>query len=137
MRALAALKLDRGNIAGLIKKLNIDIASNERDYTSLVEKLFFAARCGGIPEDGLRRTTMERFRVPSFQGDGHPIKTLRSLVDRAVAEDRWIVFSFHGIGGGHSLFCRQQDFEEFVAFLALDKRIQVKTFLDAAKKQWS
>ncbi|MDD5544338.1 MAG: hypothetical protein PHX83_14310, partial [Acidobacteriia bacterium] len=108
----------------------------EKDYTVIVRDLFVAARCGGIPPDQLQSVPAERFQVKGLEGDGCSAERLLQGVDKAIEKCAWAVFVFHGIGGGHRLSCALEDFEQLLQRLSKDDRLEVKTFLSAAKIIW-
>jgi hypothetical protein len=113
----------------------MDLGSRRADYSSVVRELFYAARLGGLAK-GMPASPSDRHRIPAVSGDGCVAQELLSWVDKAIEAQAWTVFCFHGIGGGHGLFCEQPAFEEFVKRLATDRRVVVKTFLEAAKDIW-
>jgi len=135
-RILAATGLDQTRIAGWVDKYHLDLGSSHQDFSGVVRDLFYAARTGQLSERGEWPVSYDRYRVPCIQGDGYNIEQLIKPVDKAIEEEKWIVFSFHGIGGGHGLFCELKPFKAFVKRLAKDDRIVVKTFIDMAKDIW-
>jgi hypothetical protein len=136
-RVLAALGLDRTRLTGLVNRGRLDFGSREEDYTPVVKELFFAARCGGLPPDDLSTVPENRYRVRGVEGDGRTLAELSAAVDLAIERRTWTVFVFHGIGGGHHLSCDRDVYEQLVARLAQDRRVVVKTFLDAARDTWA
>jgi peptidoglycan-N-acetylglucosamine deacetylase len=135
-RTLAALELDRTRLSGWVNKWNLDIASREENYTSVVQDLFYAARCGGIEASHLPAIPENRYGVRGVEGDGCATEEIFTVVDTAVERGAWAVFVFHGIGGGHHLSCSVEAFKKLLSRLAGDDRVSVKTFLAAAKDIW-
>ena len=135
-RLASAVGLGGGRIARLLDSWHLDFGSTVADYTPIVEELFFAARCGSITRGDTPAIQYSRYHVPSFAGDGKGAKELVALLDEAAGIDSWLVFSFHGIGGGHGLYCETEEFELFLQHLAANKLFAVKTFLDASKDTW-
>lgn len=135
-RALAWAGLDRTRLAGWVDRYGLDAGATRLDYTSVVEPLFVAARCGGIAVDDLPVRPAHRYQVRAVEGDGRSLAQLQSAVDTALQREVWLVLVFHGIGGGHHLSCDESVFDELCAYLATDPRAQVVTFLQGAKKTW-
>ncbi|MFI5295191.1 MAG: polysaccharide deacetylase family protein [Thermodesulfovibrionales bacterium] len=135
-RTLRSLKLDRTRLMGWVDKWDLDFGSGEKNYTDVVRELFFAARCGGLPIESLPSIPLDKYQVRGVEGDGCSAEGLLSSVDQAIERRLWLVFVFHGIGGGHRLSCSLDAFGGLVKRLASDNRIIVKTFLDAARDIW-
>ncbi len=135
-RALARAGLDRTRLAGWVDRYGLDIGATRVDYTPVVEPLFVAARCGGIPVDELSVTPAYRFQVRGVEGDGCSLAQLQDAVDIALERRAWLVLVFHGIGGGHHLSCDEPVFAGLCAYLAAEPRARVVTFLQGAKAIW-
>ena len=99
-------------------------------------EFFFAARGGGFSEDRELKINNERFNVPCVSADGLHLEELISVVERFKCEGNWLVFMFHGIGGGHHLKCEFEDFKQLLNKLKSDEDIRLMTFRNAAKLLW-
>lgn len=130
-RLLARLRLDRTRIAGWIDRFGLDFGSRLIDYTPLVREIFPASRCGGIEPGQVPDRVRDHHRVRAIGGDGMGREQLSTTLATARARGNWIVFVFHGVGGGHHMSVDGQDFEDFARLLAEDSGIRVETFLDA------
>jgi len=133
---LRRLGLDRTRVGAWVKKSGCDPGARKRDYTSVVRDLFPAARCGSTGHPLPSSAIADRHRVPALVGDGRAEAQLLGLVEEAVERKAWAVFVFHGVGGGHDLFCDAGTFDALVRRLAEDDRISVMTFLDAVDRIW-
>ena len=104
------------------------------DYTPLVRERFPAARCGGVDPVDMPTRPADWHRVRAISGDGQSLSQLLLAVDIAIERGAWLVFVFHGIGGGHRLSVAREDFANLLARLAADQRVQVLPFIDAARR---
>ena len=136
-RALAYTGLDRTRLAGWVDRWHLDFGATLADYTPVVEPLFFAARCGGIPADAVPVRPPRRYQVRGVEGDGRRLAELQAAVDVALQRGAWLVLVFHGIGGGHHLSCDENVFDGLCAHLAVKPGVQVLTFLEGARRTWS
>ena len=135
-RVLTLLGLERTRLMGWVDRFGLDFRSRLVDYTPLVRQQFPAARCGGMPAADLARLPPDRHRVRAVAGDGASLETLAAAIDLAVERGAWLVFVFHGIGGGHHLSCDLDTFRKLVERLVSDPRIEVITFLEGAQRCW-
>ena len=135
-RVLTHLGLERTRLMGWIDRLGLDFRSRLVDYTPLVRQQFPSARCGGMPASDLARIPPDRHRVRAVAGDGASFEALCAAIDLAIERGAWLVFVFHGIGGGHHLSCDLDTFRKLVERLAADPRIEVMTFLEGAQRCW-
>lgn len=133
---LTRLRLDRTRLMGFVDRHTLDFGSSLTDYTPLVGNLFPAARCGGVEVQDLPRTPPDRHRVRGVAGDGLALPALLAAVETAVARQAWLVLVFHGVSGGHHLSVDARALSELCSKLAVDTRVEVMPFLDAAKRQW-
>jgi peptidoglycan/xylan/chitin deacetylase (PgdA/CDA1 family) len=133
-RLLTRLNLQRTRLMGFIDRHGLDVGSRLVDYTPLVRELFPAARCGGVAVDELPRRPGDWQRVRAVEGDDRTLADLRRALDVAVERKAWIVFVFHGVGGGHHMSIDRSVFAEFIAVLAADPRVAVHPFIDAATR---
>lgn len=136
-RLLTRTGLERTRLMGWIDRFGLDAGSQLVDYTPLVRERFIAARCGGLPATALPAVPPNRYRIGGVEGDGLDAEQLSAAVDAAIERQAWLVLVFHGIGGGHRLSCDRDVFESLLAKLAADSRVEVLTFLNAAKRIWS
>jgi peptidoglycan/xylan/chitin deacetylase (PgdA/CDA1 family) len=132
-RLLRALGWDRTRLDSWVDRWGLDFGATRRNYRPVVERQFFAAR-GGMLHDW--PATYDRFFVPSFSCDRKSLAELLQFVDRMVAAGSWGVLMFHNVGPSADFSCDSGVFREFVARLAGDSRIAVKTFIDAACEMW-
>ncbi len=131
-RLLTRLGLDRTRLMGWVDRFGLDFGSRLVDYTPLVRELFPASRCGGVAANEVPAVVRDSHRVRAIAGDGMDLAQLLSALEEGRARARWLVFVFHGVGGGHHLSVAREDFERFAQRLREDPAIEVKTFLDAA-----
>jgi peptidoglycan/xylan/chitin deacetylase (PgdA/CDA1 family) len=74
--------------------------SNPMSYVDFTETLFPASRVGG--DQLADPATVDLRLVPSFiMHEKLPLSQIIALLDQAIAEQKWLVLTFHGIGGGH------------------------------------
>jgi peptidoglycan/xylan/chitin deacetylase (PgdA/CDA1 family) len=135
-RMLTRLGLQRTRIMGWVDRFGLDVGSRLVDYTPLARELFIAARCGGIDAGKLPNLPPDRHRVRGVAGDDQDLPALMAAVEAAIARDSWLVLVFHGVGGGHHMACDTDVFSQLVERLAADKRVQVVTFLEGARRCW-
>jgi sialate O-acetylesterase len=134
-RVLTKAGLERTRVMGFIDRHGLDFRSRLIDYTPLVRELFPASRCGGMPPSEIGAQLSDAHRVRGVEGDGESYGALIAAVDTAIERGAWLVFVFHGVGGGHRLSCDLDVFRRLLRRLADDERIEVSTFLDASKRQ--
>jgi peptidoglycan/xylan/chitin deacetylase (PgdA/CDA1 family) len=135
-RLLVAAGLEKTRIVGWVEKYDLDLGSNYQDFSGITKDLFYASRLGGLPQHGKWPAKYDRYRIPSVAGDGCSIDELVRYIDKAIEKGGWTVFSFHGIGGGHGLYCNLDAFEQFIKQLASNEQVVVKPLLEAAKDIW-
>ena len=131
-RLLARLKLDRTRLAGWVDRFGLDFGSKLTDYTTLVREFFPASRCGEVAAEAVPKQVQDFHRVRAIGGDDMNREQLLAALATARRRGTWIVFVFHGIGGGHHMSVDRDHFEAFVRCLAEDGSVEVKTFVDAA-----
>ncbi|HRU07089.1 MAG TPA: polysaccharide deacetylase family protein [Candidatus Brocadiia bacterium] len=131
--------LGRTRVAGWINRLRgLDVFSTEEDYAGVVAGLFVAARSGGERFAADAEFPPPRFAVPCVAGDGRQGREMKAVLDDFRRHDQgWLVFMFHGVGGGHRLSCGVDALEEVVRAAASDKTLRVVPFIEAAKGIWS
>lgn len=134
-RLLRATKLDRTRIAPWIQRTALDWQSAEQDYAPITREFFVACRGGGMSWDQLPPPdhALDRWRLPSPAIQGEPLSTLQTFTERAVAEQRWAILQFHGIGGGHWMDCTVATFRDYCRWLADRAFAPVVTVRDGAK----
>ena len=135
-RMLTRLRLERTRVMGFIDRAGLDFGSELIDYTPLVRELFLAARCGGIDACDMLAIPPDRHRVRGVAGDGKSLIELLGTVETAISRSAWLIFVFHGVGGGHHMSVEKGVFAELVVRLAANNDIEVLPFLDAAKRVW-
>jgi len=138
-RLVHAAGLGRTRLAGWADRLRgVDLLGTERDYTSVVQDLFHAARSGGDRFSAGAAFPPPRFAVPCVAGDGRSAPEMVRVFDAfRQSGPGWLVFMFHGIGGGHRLACGAEAFQEIVRVVASDKAVNTVPFIDAARAIWS
>jgi len=132
-RLLTWLGLDQTRVMGFVDRHDLDFGSQLTDYTPLVRELFPAARCGGIDVQDMPAVPPDRHWVRGVAGDGMSISDLLHAVDVAVSRNAWLVFVFHGVGGGHHLSVVAKAFTQLCNQLAKNPCVEVLPFLKAAK----
>jgi hypothetical protein len=135
-RLLTKMKLDRTRLIGFVDQHGLDFGSHLTEYTPLVRELFPAARCGGIDVQDMPVVPPDRHLVRGIAGDGMSISELLEAVETAVTRRAWLVFVFHGVGGGHHMSVAADALTQLCARLAIDARVEVLTFLEAAERLW-
>jgi len=122
--------LDRRRWGRLILPLLPRWGSTRRDYTPVVERLFFCARGGTPHTPGLNRYHLQALSADGLEPSGHG-----ALLDDA-AQRRWALLLWHGIDGDHGLSSTRQAFVVLLERIAADRRFLVKPVLDAARHFW-
>jgi hypothetical protein len=135
-RLLTRAGLHRTRLMGWIDRFGLDFNSRLVDYTPLARELFIAARCGGIETADLPVRPRDRHRIAAVTGDGLDAQALLAAVDTAVERGAWLTLVFHGVGGGHHMSCDAGAFRQLAEHLASDRRTEVVTFLQGAKRCW-
>lgn len=135
-RLLTRLGLDQTRVMGFVDRHGLDFGSRLIDYIQLVRELFPAARCGGVDVASMPVVPPDRHRVRGIAGDGMSISELLEAVDVAVSRCAWLVFVFHGVAGGHHLSVASETLTQLCARLSTDNRVEVLTFVEAAKQLW-
>ncbi len=135
-RLLTRIGLERTRLMGWVDRFGLDFGSTLVDYTPLARELFVAARCGGIEPGKLPTIPPDQHRVRGVAGDDQDLPALLAALEKAIAKDAWLIFVFHGIGGGHHMSCDADVFAQLVATLAADPRVEIVTFMEGAKRCW-
>jgi len=78
-----------------------DTLAGGASYLDRVENEFVALRAVGGTAP--KFTEVNLAAIPSYMVNGNSFADLKAQVDNAIAEERWLVFLFHGVGGEHSL----------------------------------
>ena len=138
-RLLFKLGYERTRLPGLVDRWALDIGSTQQSYIPVVRDLVFAARGGGLEKESQvpAAASIDRFMLPSVAVAGWSFRELVEFTERGIANGRWVIFQFHGIGGGHRLNCESSVFQEFVAWLHANSRCQVATVRQVATQLWS
>lgn len=132
-RLLTSVRLERTRLMGFVDRFGLDFGSRLIDYTPLVRELFPVARCGGVAPTAMPVRPPDWHRVRAVSGDGLSLSQLLAAVDIAIARGAWLVFVFHGVGGGHHLSVDRDDFAGLLAHLARDDRVRVLPVIEAAR----
>ena len=134
---LRKVHLERTRVAGWLESFpQLDFFSRQRDYSVLIPKLFYAARGGGFQKGAAPVPAALRYFAPCVAADGMDADGLSKTLESFKEKGNWIVFMFHGIGGGHRLTCARGAFEHLVELLAEDPLVSVLPFVDAARELW-
>lgn len=133
-RLLTRLKLDRTRLMGFVDRYQLDFGSRLIDYTPLVREIFPSARCGGVAAEDLPARPGDWHRVRGIDGDGQDFTALDAALDLAIERKAWVVFVFHGVGGGHHLSVDRAVLENLLARLAREPSVRVLPFVDAARE---
>jgi peptidoglycan/xylan/chitin deacetylase (PgdA/CDA1 family) len=133
---LTRMKLERTRVMGFVDRHGLDFGSRLTDYTQLVRELFPAARCGGIDIQDLPVVPPDRHQVRGVAGDGLSLTALLEVVDKAAARGAWLVLVFHGVDRGHQMSIATDALSSLCDRLYADDRVEVLTFLEAAKRLW-
>jgi peptidoglycan/xylan/chitin deacetylase (PgdA/CDA1 family) len=111
-----------------------DWVGRERtSYRPLVAELFPAARGGG--DAMIDPADCDWSFVPSYLIDSNvPIDAMRGLIDEAINRHAWIVFTLHGVDGGHSLNVTRADHQAICAHVTKRREdLWCGTFLAVAR----
>ena len=138
-RLLHHLGLERTRWPGLLERSSMDWGSSLQSYVCLLEHLVFAARGGGLMLDSVipAPNTMRRYEIPSAAVEGHSFSAMRAFVERGLARNFWTILQFHGVGGGHHMNCRLDDFRDLVNWLGDHHGDRVVTVVQGARTLWS
>lgn len=128
----------RCRLLKFIDRCRLDIGSRPRTYLPVVKELFLAARSGGLRKSSAvpPLTSFNQFLLPSVAVKGWNATELIQFAERAIAANRWVIFQFHGIGGGHPIDCDLAAFRSFVAWLGAKHADRVGTIRQFAEKVW-
>jgi len=130
--------LGRTRIAAWVDRGNLDWGSTRHCYESIVGELCLAGRGGGLTIGQAIPTTStwRRTNLLSAAVDNPTLADLQSHVEWAMANDRWAILQFHGIGGDHHMNCPLAVFHDLVTWLKLAYADRVTTVRDGARHQW-
>jgi sialate O-acetylesterase len=136
VRALHGLGMRRTRWPGLVERAGLDLGSTRRSYAPLLPHLVAGARGGGlsIESEVPPLASMPRYQIPSAAVDGHPFEAMKAFAERALNHGRWGVLQFHGVGGGHHMDCRLDEFIRLVEWLASRHHERVVTVLEGAER---
>jgi len=90
----------------------------EAGNESFVEELkddFISAR--GIENKNNQLNQTDLFQLTTFSVNGQTITELIAAVEKARTEKTYLIFLFHGVGGGHSLDCDKQAHSELLEYI--------------------
>lgn len=137
-RFLHRVGLEKTRWPGLVERAGLDWRTTRCSYVKVLEDLVPAARGGGLVIDDAAPPlkTIDRYSIPSAAVDGHSFGEMRDFVERGLAAESWPVLQFHGVGGGHRLDCRYEDFAALIDWLAERHRDSVVTVLQGARMLW-
>ena len=137
-RLLFKLGYERSRLPGLVDRWGVDIGSTRQSYVPVVREQLFAARGGGLEKESQvpPLDSIDRFMLPSVAVEGWSLRELISFTEKGIANRGWVIFQFHGIGGGHRLDCDLSVFRDFVAWLHGNINCQVATVRQVSNKLW-
>jgi peptidoglycan/xylan/chitin deacetylase (PgdA/CDA1 family) len=107
--------------------------SNQISYAEFTEKLFPGSRVGG---DRLADpATVDLRLVPSFiMNEKLSVGTVIDLLDQAISEHKWLVLTFHGVGGGHINWGREDHQALCQAISDRSRELYCGTFVEIAQR---
>lgn len=85
------------------------------DYYQSVQDAFVGAR--GVTGEHIRIGALNPANVGSYVVSGQSAEQLIDLVKKAQETGTWVVFLFHGVGGGHSLDVKLTEHNKLLAYL--------------------
>jgi sialate O-acetylesterase len=135
-RVLPAFGLQRTRLASWVDRAGVDFGATKQSYQDLVSEFYFAARCGGLTlmETAPPATSMQRYLLASAAVDGHGFAMMSEFIERSLASGGWAILQFHGVGGGHSMNCQEEDFAQLIDWIASRYAEFVVTIRDGVKR---
>ena len=110
-----------------------DTQIGDSSYISLLKNDFVAAR--GVQPEMPKRNELDLFKIGCYGIDGQTGEELIALVKKAMADNKLVVFLFHGVGGGHSLNVSLTAHRQLLQFLKRNEKdiwvaplIEIATF---------
>lgn len=92
-----------------------DTKAGDSSYVDAIRQDFVAAR--GVNEKLEKATQVDLFDIGAFMINGQSGDELVELVKKAMRENAWLVFLFHGVGGEHSLNVSLDAHNKLLGFL--------------------
>jgi len=106
-----------------------DTSVLDTSFVQGVSEIFTAAR--GVHRDFNSLETVEQYYMDAHSMNGHSAEHMKSLVDKAIKEERLLIFLFHGVGGEHDLNVDKAAHDELIEYIkAKEKNIWVGTLVD-------
>jgi sialate O-acetylesterase len=107
---------------------------NRRFIGDIVRSQFVAARGSKVERPVTVSDSLDLMRVGCQVADGRPFETLRDWACAAQNQGGWLVLVIHGVGrGAHGEFVEREAHEALVRWLAEQKQIWVRPFIEVAK----
>ena len=104
----------------------------DSSYLDQIKNEFVAAR--GVKGEMMKINKIDLYNVGAYGINGQTGEELIRLVKEAMKNNAWIVFLFHGVGGGHALNVSLQAHSELLHFLKQnEKDIWIAPFIDVAE----
>jgi peptidoglycan-N-acetylglucosamine deacetylase len=109
-----------------------DTKVGDLSYVEEIKKDFVSAR--GVKKEMVKIDNVDLYNVPSYGVNGETGDQLISLVKKSIAENKLLVFLFHGVGGEHSLNVSLKAHRELLKFLKANEReVWVTRFVDVTE----
>ncbi len=137
-RFLYRFGFQRSRLVKLIDRCRLDIGSNPQSYVPVVKELFLAARRAGLRQESPvpALSSFNQFLLPSVCVRNWSALEMIRFAEKALTARRWVIFQFHGIGGGHPIDCDLSAFRTFIAWLGTKHARRVGTIRHFAERVW-
>lgn len=104
----------------------------DSSYLDQIKNEFVAAR--GVKGEMMKINKIDLYNAGAYGINGQSGEELIRLVKEAMKNNAWIVFLFHGVGGGHALNVSLHAHSELLHFLKQnEKDIWIAPFIDVAE----
>ncbi len=106
-----------------------DTSVLDTSFVEGIKGLFTAAR--GVNRDFDELESLDIYHLNTHSMAGHDAAHMKALVDKAIEQERLLVFLFHGVGGEHDLNVEKEDHDELVRYIKQrEDDIWVSTLVD-------
>jgi peptidoglycan/xylan/chitin deacetylase (PgdA/CDA1 family) len=106
------------------------VGPQRTSYRDVVARMFAACRGGSRPDD------LEPLRRTFFAGravtDAVPQEAIVHWIDEAIEQEGWLIYIFHGIGGGHLSLAAERHQGLLAALREREADVRVGTFRELA-----
>lgn len=132
-RMITGTRLERTRVATWLNRFS-GPGDSRIDYRSLACELFTACRGGGLTLESEIPPTdqLDRSMLPSVSVEGQPLERIKTFIKKGLADGRWPILQFHGVGGSHGQNCDPVVFAELICWLAAEN-IMVETISQGAR----